>query len=102
MKSAEIERIEAGDLFELGVDFLDQMESMYNMIKSIFDTFELGNKSISLTASGQCRLAAIAPWYVPTNIKNVNIFGHLSNLFHILFFCLASMIPQDYLNLPLM
>ena len=61
MKSAEIENIDAGDLFELGVDFLDQMEAMYNMMKAIFDTFELGNKSISLTASGQCRLSAIAP-----------------------------------------
>ena len=37
------------------------MEAMYKMMKTVFDTFELGNKSISLTNSGQCRLAAIAP-----------------------------------------
>ena len=61
MKSSELENIDAGDMFELGVDFLDQMEATARMMKTVFDTFELGNKSFSLTLSGQCRLAALAP-----------------------------------------
>ena len=46
---------------------------MYKMMKTVFDTFELGNKSISLTNSGQCRLSAIGACVNDVRIKVVGI-----------------------------
>ena len=52
---------------------LTEMEAMYKMMKTVFDTFELGNKSISLTNSGQCRLSAIGACVNDVRIKVVGI-----------------------------
>ena len=59
MKTVALENIDAGDMFELCVDFLDQIENTILLMKTIFNSFEKGNKSISLTKEGQCRLAAL-------------------------------------------
>ena len=59
MKPVALENIDAGDMFELCVDFLDQIENTILLMKTIFNSFEKGNKSISLTKEGQCRLAAL-------------------------------------------
>jgi len=61
MKTVALENIDAGDMFELCVDFLDQIENTILLMKTIFNSFEKGNKSISLTKEGQCRLAALIP-----------------------------------------
>ena len=59
IKHAALENIDAGDMFELCVDFLDQIENTIKLMKTIFNSFEKGNKSLSLTKEGQCRLAAL-------------------------------------------
>jgi hypothetical protein len=59
MKPVALENIDAGNMFELCVDFLDQIENTILLMKTIFNSFEKGNKSISLTKEGQCRLAAL-------------------------------------------
>jgi len=61
IKHAALENIDAGDMFELCVDFLDQIENTIKLMKTIFNSFEKGNKSLSLTKEGQCRLAALIP-----------------------------------------
>ena len=59
MKPDVLENIDAGDMFEICVDFLDQIENTIELMKTIFNSFEKGNKSLSLTKEGQCRLAAL-------------------------------------------
>ena len=61
IKHAALENIDAGDMFELCVDFLDQIENTIKLMRTIFNSFEKGNKSLSLTKEGQCRLAALIP-----------------------------------------
>ena len=59
MKQLELENIDAGDMFELGVDFLDQLDNNIKLMQAVFNSFEMGMKSLSLTKPGQCRLSAL-------------------------------------------
>ena len=43
MKNTTLENIDAGDMFELCVEFLDQMEATAHLMKAIFGSFEIGN-----------------------------------------------------------
>ena len=61
IKDSALQKMEAGDQFELAVDFLDRLENAIKMKKKILDSFDIGGRSHSLTSSGQCRLAALVP-----------------------------------------
>lgn len=61
LKDTDIERIDAGDKFEFAVDLLDLKEDTLKVMSTILDTFDIGSRSHSLTASGQCRLSALVP-----------------------------------------
>ena len=74
---------------------LTEMEAMYKMMKTVFDTFELGNKSISLTNSGQCRLAAIAPCVNDVCINSIIRWVHEKSFFQLMYFFLNSR-HQDF------
>ena len=78
----KLETVEAGELFEMGVEFLDQLEATCVFMKSIFNSFELGNKSISLTAAGQCRLAALVPCTHDTS-RLLELTTNLIRLLHL-------------------
>ena len=78
----KLESVEAGELFELGVEFLDQLEATCGFMKTIFDSFEVGNKSISLTTSGQCRLSALIPCTHDTS-RLLELTTNLIRLLHL-------------------
>ncbi len=82
MKMAELENIEAGDMFELGVEFLDQMENTLSLMQCVFNSFEMGNKSVSLTREGQCRLAAMIPCIHDTS-RLLELTTSLMRLLHL-------------------
>ena len=70
MKQNELENIDAGDMFELGVDFLDQLENNIKLMEAVFNSFEMGMKSLSLTKPGQCRLAALVSFSIIPCLPN--------------------------------
>ena len=78
----KLETVEAGELFEMGVEFLDQLEATCVFMKTIFNSFELGNKSLSLTAAGQCRLAALVPCTHDTS-RLLELTTNLIRLLHL-------------------
>ena len=82
MKNTTLENIDAGDMFEICVEFLDQMEATAQLMKSIFASFEIGNKSFSLTTSGQCRLAALIPCTHDTS-RLLELTTNLVRLLHL-------------------
>ena len=69
-------------MFELGVDFLDQMENTVQLMQAVFNSFEKGNKSVSLTKEGQCRLAALIPCTHDTS-RLLELTTNLMRLLHL-------------------
>lgn len=61
LKDSSLQTYDAGYSFELAIDFLDATEQTIKMMKLVMGTFDIGSRSHSLTASGQCRLAALIP-----------------------------------------
>ncbi len=82
MKDASLQKIEAGDQFELAVDFLDLLESAIKMKKNILASFDLGGRSHSLTNSGQCRLSALVPLTNDTS-RLLDLLTKLLRLLHV-------------------
>jgi len=49
---------DAGNFYEMCIDFLDYLEELLNLEKSIFDSLDM-SKANSMTSSGQCRLNSL-------------------------------------------
>jgi len=79
---------DAGNFYELCIEFLDYMDEILNLEKGVFSSLDM-SKSNSMTASGQCRLAPL--------IVCIQDSVHLYDYTVKLLFLLHQHLPQDTL-----